>query len=77
MITVFDVPPLAPFFFVDLDYTTDEAQEMRASVSTDDYRELLICSYQNQLMRIKDLLSKRQHVSLTNDWMKKSRTLRK
>ena len=40
------MPPLAPFVFVDLDYTTDKAQEMHASVSVDDYRELLICSYQ-------------------------------
>ena len=47
MVTVFDVPALAPFFFVDPDYTTDEAREMRASVSTDDYRELLICFYQS------------------------------
>ncbi|KAL4069213.1 hypothetical protein J3A83DRAFT_4095337 [Scleroderma citrinum] len=37
MINVFDVPVLAPFFFIDPDYTSTEAQSMRASVSADDY----------------------------------------
>lgn len=32
-----DVPALAPFFFVELDYTLPEAQTMKRGLSADDY----------------------------------------
>ncbi|KAI9455877.1 hypothetical protein HD554DRAFT_2030712 [Boletus coccyginus] len=35
-----DVPNLAPYFFVDPDYSTPEAQLMRESISSDDYPHL-------------------------------------
>ncbi|KAF8549555.1 hypothetical protein OG21DRAFT_1525719 [Imleria badia] len=34
-----DVPSLAPYFFLEPDYSTAEAQVMRESMSKDDYRE--------------------------------------
>ncbi|KAG6332077.1 hypothetical protein ID866_7015 [Astraeus odoratus] len=38
IVNVFDVPSLAPFFFIEPDYTTSDARSMRRSVSIDDYR---------------------------------------
>ncbi|KAF9219057.1 glutamyl-tRNA synthetase [Gyrodon lividus] len=36
-----DVPVLAPYFYIDPDYATPEAQLMRLSISTEDYRRAL------------------------------------
>ncbi|KAH7923759.1 glutamyl-tRNA synthetase [Leucogyrophana mollusca] len=41
IINLLDVPRLAPFFFVDPDYTTEEAQSMIKSISPSDYRTTL------------------------------------
>ncbi|KAH7907046.1 hypothetical protein BJ138DRAFT_1161049 [Hygrophoropsis aurantiaca] len=41
IVNLLDVPTLAPFFFVDPDYTTDEAKSMIRAISASDYGTVL------------------------------------